>query len=284
MENNKLSSRVEAYFAALEAPLAELPAARREEFMVEARAHLHAMVEARRADGLNEEAAWEDALREFGEPGEVGRALWKGWTTSGQLETEGAPLSKRELVERYGWRLVAGLCVYGLLTLLQRLDPPWATPFLIGFCVFCFGFGTLRSLRGGTQWTPSNIASFVFCTAQLVLAVAQLGWGESRGLTTLFVWGNFLMLPCWLVWWWLYKRDLPKRPWKATAFYKQNAVAAEQSFRIGPLLGWTMGSLMGCVGALMTNTQFFNLTQRLCLCAVQILISVVGGLWFYRRK
>ena len=150
MEDNQLHERVEAYLAALEAPLAELPAARREEFVDETRAHLGAMVEAKRADGLGEEAAWNAAMEEFGEPTEVGRALWKQWATSGQLESEGELIPTRELAKKFN--LAFGFWVHRL-----RLDDD---------CVFAL-------IRGGER-------HFSFYSAFSVLSLeitARTAWG-----------------------------------------------------------------------------------------------------------
>lgn len=256
---NELTARIEAYFAALEAPLVELPAARREEFLAEARTHLSAMVEARRADGMGEEAAWDEALREFGEPTVVGRALWRGWASSGQLESEGAPLSKRELVRRYGWRLVAALGVCGFVALLRSLDPPWGRPLFIAFGVLGFVFGTLRSLRLGVRWTPSNIASFVLCTFALLLSSAQLVWGASFGATFPFTWANSFLLALSLWWLYLYKRDLLKRPWKSSVRFKQSPVAAEQEYRLSPAVSFVMGMLFVFAVPILTGLQTFGL-------------------------
>ncbi len=276
---NELSARIEAYFTALEAPLQELPAVRRDEFLAEARAHLNAMVEAKRADGLDEEAAWQSAMSEFGEPREVGRALWKGWANSGQLESEGEPLSARDVVRKFGWRLAVGLSFYCALMLISP-EPWWRTPFSVVFGTLCFGFGIYRSRRQGMQWTPSNIAATVFGVVQLLLILAQLQWAQVR----LSTWGTFGMLGCWVFWWWLYKRDLTKRPWQAAPNYKQNSIAAEQEYRISPLFGWIAGSAMGCAGMLIIGAQFFSLTQRLLICVFDLVFSLVGGFWLYRRK
>jgi hypothetical protein len=259
MQNNELSRQIEAYFALLEAPLQELPVARRDEFVAEARAHLHAMVEARRADGLDEAAAWNAALNDFGEPGVVGRALWKAWASSAQLESEGVPLTKRELIKRYRWHLVAGFCVCGLLALLRSLDPPWGRPFVIGFGVLCFVFGTYRSLRVGMRWTPSNIASFVLCIFALLLSSVQLVWGASFGATFLFTWANSFLLALGLLWLYLYKRDLLKRPWKSSVRFKQSPVAAEQEYRLAPAVGLVMGLLFVSAVPILTGLQTFGL-------------------------
>lgn len=284
MENNQLSSRVEAYFATLEAPLSELPARCREEFMAEARAHLHAMVEARRADGLDEAAAWNAALSEFGEPGEVGRALWKSWATSGQLESEGEPLSKRQLAKKFVKPLIAVSIYYLLTTLLLSSDRVPKVPFFLLLGVLAFGIGIFRARRAGMQWTPSSITGAVLMVVQLLLSLAQLQWEETRYGTLFMSWGTPLLLFCYTFWWWLYKRDLRKRPWKSSALYSKNSVAAEQSYRISPLIGWTMGSVMGCMGTFAVFLQILGWMPTLLLCAANIVTSVVGGFWLYRRK
>jgi len=284
MANDELQKRIEAYFVALEAPLAELPTAHREEFMAETRAHLSAMVEAKRADGLGEEAAWNAAMDEFGEPKEVGRALWKQWARSGQLESEGEPVSKRELARKFVWPVVFGLLAYGSMTLLLSSDSWWRTPFFALWSIFCFVFGTHRARRAGMQWTPANLAAAVFVALQLALVIAQLKWGESSFGTMLASWGNPLMLGCWTFWWWLRQTDMPKRPWKTTALYAQNPVAVEQEYRISPLIGWTVGSAMGFISVLLLGLQFFSPTQTSLLGVAHLVFSIVGGIWIYRRR
>lgn len=280
---NESKSRVEAYFAALEAPLAELPAPRRDEFLSEARAHLAAMVEARRADGLGEEAAWDEAMTEFGEAGEVGRALWRGWASSGQLESEGAPLSKREVARKFVWPLIVVLVFYPLMMLLLSSDRVSKAPFFLAIGLFLTGVGVFRSRRAGMQWTPSSITGVVLGIAQMLFIAAQLQWGASRYGTILLSCGMPLLLACWVFQWWLSKREQTKRPWKFGALYAKNPVAAEQSYRISPLIGWTMGSVMGCIGTIWM-IPFFGPAVTLWFFVVQIVISVAGGVWLYRRK
>ncbi len=259
MENNELSSRIEAYFAALEAPLAELPATRREEFIAETRAHLGAMVEAKRADGLGEEAAWNAAMNEFGEPGEVGRALWKAWATSGQLESEGAPLSTREVVKKYLPRMAL---VMGAMSLFRFLpEAAWHSSTFLAVCalwiVGCLSWGSLRFWRSGGRWTAFTSANLVFFLVSAFYALGQLQWGETWRATAsgrlVGQWFPFLPILFCPLYFYLYKRDLKSRPWRFGAFagrFKQSPVAAEQEYRLSPALGLLMGGLFGCVGAL----------------------------------
>ncbi|BCM90068.1 hypothetical protein IAD21_01919 [Abditibacteriota bacterium] len=88
-ENEALRIQIADFWAQLEAQLAELPGQRREEFLLEARTHVEGMVAARRMEGLDEESAWQQSIEAFGNPREVGHALWKQWASSGHLESEG---------------------------------------------------------------------------------------------------------------------------------------------------------------------------------------------------
>ena len=146
MENNELYGRVEAYFAALAAPLEELPATRRKEFVAEARSHVSAIVEARRADGLSEEAAWNAAMNEFGEPSEVGRAVAKRLESSRQLKGEGKP-SVLRYARKFAPPIAGGIVANVFFLLLFLLDTSWSMPLVATIGVLSFGVGAYGSWR-----------------------------------------------------------------------------------------------------------------------------------------
>ena len=134
------------------------------------------------------------------------------------------------------------------------------------------------------RWTPLSILTAVLGAVQLALAIVQLKWGESSFGIVLASWGNPLILICWTFWWWLRQTDVPKRPWKMMALYAQNPIAAEQEYRISPLIGWTVSSAIGFISVLLLGLQFFNPTQTSLLGGADLLFSVVGGFWIYRHK
>jgi len=291
MENSPLANRIEAYFAALEAPLTELPAARREEFLREARAHVQSMVEARRADGMDEVAAWEEALRDFGDPQEVGRALWREWASSGQLESEGAPLSKRDLVWQYLLRMrwMIPFIVLLLSTPKRVWDWHYTVLLLEIFSLGSFAWGLWRHQRGSGQWRTSEVLSYSFVALLILNSLAHFAF---RGVTSalpvehlldqslLPLMGGFGVLQlC------FYKRELPQRPWRFgpyAARYKQSPVAAEQEYRLHPLLGSVMGITVACVVALAQSLLLSHFTTIPLICAVLLVVGI--GLTFWLKK
>ena len=293
MENNELQGHIEAYFAALEAPLSAVPIARREEFLTETRAHLGAMVKAKRADGIGEEAAWNAAMNEFGEPREVGGALWKAWATSGQLESEGAPLSKRELAKKYLPRMAA---VMGAMSLFRFLpEAVWHSSTFLAVCalwiVGCLSWGSLRFWRSGGRWTAFTSANFVFFLVSAFYALGQLQWGETwratEGGRLAHQWFPLLPFLFCPLYFYLYKRDLKSRPWRFGAFagrFKQSPVAAEQEYRLSPALGLLMGGVFGCGASIVSGVQIFGLAHELWKCAARVIVSLAIGLWLYCRK
>ncbi len=291
MENNQLSSRVEAYFAALEMPLAELPASRREEFMAEARAHLHAMVEARRADGLDEAAAWDAALSEFGEPGEVGRALWKAWASSGQLESEGAPLSKAKFARKIALQMLAGAAIALFAEIQHKIFPAFShisgNALFMALGLLCFfGFRAYQMKQRNELQLPHRVFGFV-------VGALLLFWMMLRNPPVnlipnspfLDVWEVPIMIGALICWLWLYKRDMARRPWRFGGFagrYGQSPVAAEQEYRLYPVVGLAMGVIMGCVGLVVGGAEFFGLPLALFGCAGVIGVATAFGLWLHK--
>lgn len=291
MENSPLANRIEAYFAALEAPLTELPAARREEFLREARAHVQSMVEARRADGMDEVAAWEEALRDFGDPQEVGRALWREWASSGQLESEGAPLSKRDLV---GWYLMRLMWTIPFLLFIisapnRALSWYYVMPFLVMSAIGSSGWGLWRYRRDGGQWTTSVVLSYSFIALMLLNCLAHVAFRGISSAVPLEHWLDqtlpLLGIGFGVLRLYYYKRDISQRPWRFgpyAARYKQSPVAAEQEYRLDPLLFFMMGIAFACVSILAMGIQFFGVTLALLICSALIIGSL--GLAFWLKK
>lgn len=288
MENNPLANRIEAYFFALEAPLSELPAPRREEFLREARAHVRSMVEARRADGMDELAAWDSSLANFGDPQEVGRALWREWASSGQLESEGAPLSMRDLARKYLPRMLLGMGIIavGSIAMTRGWPGRYYAPFLVFLLLESFIRALLRHWRSGRQWTPFVLLSFSFFAFISLHLTANLLGEQSWRASAIghlvdqcfpFVVCGFCGLGLYL-----YKRELPRRPWRFgpnAAYYEQSPVAAEQEYRLSPLIGFTMGASFGCVSLLVIGLQSFGIAPALWFGAASLVVGCGLALW-----
>ena len=288
MENNS-QERIATYFAAIEAQLEALPAARRAEFIDEARAHLHAMVEAKRADGLSEAGAWNAAMTEFGEPTQVGRALHEQWADSAQLESEGVPLSRAEVARKFALPVAAALG--GFIAFMLLITPAmWhsarAAPMYTLALASLIGVGIWRGRKQGGQWTPSNVMIAAVTAVILIHVIAGLDWGTGRyplGIARVI---QPMLMPLILVecvlWVWLRRRERADRPWQWSARFKQNPVAAEQEYRLYPLIGLAMGTALGCVGMIGMGLQFFGLPLALLSCGGLIGVAVVFGWWLWK--
>ena len=274
-----METEINFYCAELAAALAELPAPRRAEFVAEARAHLLAMVAARRADGTSQAQAWRLALEEFGAAREVGRALREQWANSGQLECEGAPLSKRQLLGKVAPPLLMALGFYLLLLLVPHAawKNAWAGPLYALFCLIAGGFGLARARRRGMKWTPATIANCAFGCVMMLNAIVLVVWGDalnSSQWSDKYPWAMLCAVALFaLVSRALRARERGARPWRVAANYASNPVAAEQEFRLYPRLSFALGAaMMGCGLVVLGVQQAFGLPLALLACA-----SILGG-------
>ncbi len=275
MENN---SPVEAYFAAIEAELEDVPVARRTEFADEARAHLHAMVEAKRADGWGEVQARQSAMSEFGDPQKVGRALRRQWADSGQLETAGEPLSLWRKVRMFALPVIGCVAFYALLTWMQASarKVAWHMPVVTALVLGSLAYGVSSTVRHRGGWTPSTIVgcagAFVVASNVLINLNGYRSWGgEWRE------WGITAFMLLYLsVYGWLYKRERTNRPWQWSALYQTSPVAAEQTYRLGPFVGLALGMTTASIGIVAMGSQFFGLPLALLACAGFVGLVVLG--------
>ncbi len=279
MENN-----LESYLAAIEAQLNDVPAARKAEFMDEVRAHLHAMVEAKRADGLNAAAAWLHSMGEFGEPDKVGRDLRRQWADSAQLESEGVPLSLRRKWWIFTLPVVAGIVVYAMatLTVSPQNNAGWQIPVLALVMFGSLSYGISSDVRKFGGWKPSMIVGYFGSFIMISNVLFTFGGGPAQGGE----WQDWGWIVFGLVYTslysWLYKRERADHPWQFSALYKTNPIAAEQQYRIGPIVGLVLGNVLGCIGMISVGLQFFGLPIALLSCAALISGSVVLGKWLLK--
>ena len=287
MENN-LQAQIAAYFAAIDAQLQELPAARRAEFADEIRAHLHAMVEAKRADGLDEARAWPSAMREFGEPDEVGRGLYKQWAKSGQLESEGAPLSARDIIGKFGWRFVWGVMCAAAFSIFgspATWHGPWVVPAFALFLTLAIGRGIYLRQREFGKWTPSAITGMIFAVVVNAFVLGTLQWGDDWAASVLARGGGIAAMLCLglaALSLWLYRREAAQRPWQFTSRFKSSPIAAEQEYRISPVAGAAMGGVFGLLLGLPVTPQFLGLPVIWLVCA-GLICAVALCAWRLRK-
>lgn len=278
MENN-----LDSYLSAIEAQLRDVPAARRAEFMDEVRAHLHAMFQAKRADGHDTATAWLHATAEFGEPAKVGRDLRRQWADSAQLESEGVPLSLRRKWWVFALPVAACVVVYAFATMVlsPQNNAGWQIPVLALVMFGSFGYGIASEVRKRGGWKPSTSVGCVqaiFICSQ-TLANIYGGFKSQGGWQYWYFALNFALFA---LYFWLYKRERADRPWQFSALYKTNPIAAEQTYRLGPIVGLVMGNVLGCIGMISMGLQFFGLPLALLSCAGLIGGSVILGWWLLK--
>ncbi|BCM90067.1 hypothetical protein IAD21_01918 [Abditibacteriota bacterium] len=115
-------------------------------------------------------------------------------------------------------------------------------PFSLGFFIY-----RLRHV----QRTPIFIFGFVVVTLQYVWRAANMLWGEYLRHTIYGQWVSTLVLAGVVAFLvinsYLGRRNITRRPWQSTPLYKKNPVAAEQEYRLAPLLGSIGILLIMCV-------------------------------------
>lgn len=279
MENN-----LESYLVAIEAQLNDIPAARKTEFMDEVRAHMHAMWEAKRADGLDAATAWLSAMEEFGNPENVGRQLRRQWADSAQLESEGVPLSLRRKWWIFALPVVASVVVYAFATMAisPQNNQGWQIPFLTLMMFGSLGYGIASDVRKRGGWKPSLVVGCVqavFICSQTTINI----YGGFQPESQLVMWGGFaiqfVLISLYL---WFYKSERADRPWQFSSLYKTNPIAAEQQYRLSPIVGLVLGNVLGCIGMISVGLQFFGLPIALLSCAMLISGSVILGKWLFK--
>ena len=272
MENN-----LESYISAVEAQLNDLPAARRAEFIGEVRAHLHAMFEAKRADGLDAATAWLHSMREFGEPEKVGSELRAQWANSGQLESEGAPLSLKRKVRMFALPIAACVVAHALFMLAHEHKAGWQWPLIAAIVFGCLAYGTASDVRQRGGWKPSTLVgcagAFVVVSNALFNLSGHQSWGGEGRSWAMFAFVLFYVS----LFHWLQRRERAHRPWQSSALYKTSPIAAEQSYRIAPLVGLAMGTTLGCIGLIAGGSQFFGWPLALLGCVGVIGVALVYG-------
>jgi len=224
-------------------------------------------------------------------PQEVGRALWREWASSGQLESEGAPVPKRDLVRGYLPRLLWSL---GITLLIYFAITVWGTGPYFGvlFALPLFGlliWVAIRHQRGGGKWTLSIVLPFCFATLVIVIGAAYFIGAQSLRATPLVhlaEQGNPFFLCGFSLWqFFFYKRNLPKRLWRLNSYarrHKDSPVAAEQEYRFTYHLTFGIGIVSSGLGALLASFQLFGLAPTLFLAAAIVVAGL--GLEIWRKK
>lgn len=278
----------------LDAQLSDLPPARRAEILAETRAHLEAMMSARRADGMEQNEAWHSARQAFGEAQSIGRDLAREWRRSPRVETVGTPLSKHEKLRLFAFPATLALFIF-VFSMLGLTDERWKSYWINGIIALitfgCAGYGFRSWRRAGGQWTPAIAFNWTLCVLQLLWANLYLTFGsQSLGASGESVSPFWLlaMFPLALLPFsilasvWLKrenKRGNTPFPWRQTSRYAQNPIAAEEIYRLAPKVGLVKGAALGCSLWLWMGWKFFGFGIAATLCVAEIAVAVFYARW-----
>lgn len=253
---------IDEFLETLDAQLNDLPPARRIEIIGETRAHLEAMIAARRAGGQSEAQAWQSAREAFGDAKTTGAELAREWKRAPRVETEGTPLSRREKIALLTPFLVRCFAVWALVLLsfagLGRLSSANQGLILIAWIPLIFGFQLRRQRGKGRPITPSRIAWFGGAALlSLGLGIYQQFESELHGTSTeifLQAWAvPLFMLTMAAILFWAKLEARHVFPWRYLPRYPSNPIGAEQEYFLWRkietafklLLAFTFWSWMG---------------------------------------
>jgi hypothetical protein len=156
--------QIESFLAQISATLSALPEERRQEILLETRGHLEAMIAARRADGMDEGAAWESTRRNFGDAAQIGGALATEWKRAPRFETLGTPLTVGEKVEKVVFSMGNALA-FGLTFVLLK---PWleanhvVNTFLLATMICSVIFRTRRLIEAKNLLRPPASSRYFY--------------------------------------------------------------------------------------------------------------------------
>jgi hypothetical protein len=257
-------AEIEALLSEVAAEIEVIPTDRRGEFIDEMRAHLYAMLAARVSDGLSEAVAWKQTQAAFGEGTEIGRDLAEEWIRKPRIETQGAPLSRREkalLIARpLATMLVTFPLVYGALT-YSRAYGLESIAFLVTIAVL-LAFGVRQARRHQMPWTPTAksimglICAHVFMSWLNLTTAPFISSGPFRNAFSL--WNVVFMVGCIVLAIRARRETNTLRPWRSLPQYGQSPVAAEQAYRLSPRIGVVLGLTGIGIVAFINGAQYFG--------------------------
>jgi hypothetical protein len=280
MESTK--NQWDNFVTELEEAIGDIPVPQRQEILAETRSHLEAMVAARRADGMDEATAWQSAMRDFGDPGEIGGELHKEWNRDPHYETVGTAMTAREKTTKIAGGLAIG---FPLFLITQYIASQLHERHLLGIaCLFasCFFTWLLVSnyRKKGIPFTPAlkflllNIFLFPASMGALNQFTSQL---KAMGLAQFFI----LVLPIVFTMsslgavLWIKSEAGKTLPWRRSPRYEANPIAAEDAFNFGPTLGLTLYTAITCIYSLWRGWVHHDFAEAAILCSVQIIFALV---------
>ena len=277
---------LDGYESDLAVVLAPLPDEKRAQVLAEVRAHLEAMIEARRADGINAERALENALEGFGSSEQIGRELLDEWARGPRMEVRGTPLSKREKLKLLGRPFVFVLIYYPLVTwiLPQYVDETKLDLLFSIVAMLCFAFGGWRWLRERNgKLSAAQKSLFAVCTFQALMSIIYLNrrlmpFDVDRYFAN-YLWISLPLLIGSLVWCQRERKTNP--PWRTLKTYQANPIATEERFRLSGLIGLIMGATMGVMSMLWMSWNFYGLIYGIGSSIV--LLAIYGLLYRWIR-
>ena len=255
---------LDEYESDLALVLAPMPDEKRAQVLAEVRAHLEAMIEARRADGQSVEVALADALGSFGAADGIGSELLNEWARGPRMEARGTPLTKREkwrqIAPIVGWVFVVYPLIMWLLPLMQGWK--WEGLTMSALVVAGFASAMWRAHKSG-RWLHRPAYRFIAVVNALHILVLIIYFNRSvmpQGAQRVFeIWMPiyFVLSFIGLAWWMRERKTNP--PWRALATYQANPVATEERYRLSQTSGLIIGGAMGIVYTLWMSWNFFGL-------------------------
>jgi hypothetical protein len=185
ISEQRQQARIEDYLDNLSAPLIGIvPYAERQGIRGEAADHLYALIEQMQEEGLSAEGATEAALRAYGQPSEIGRAILDTWCRS--LDAQRPMQNDERCSTLRAFACCAVVSTAGLLLVQAMLLFSVRQE---SFSALVFVYIVVSSLLAGVgagQMIHTRCAQAVFCAMAIVLLhhviAGMLMWPHREGL------------------------------------------------------------------------------------------------------
>ena len=264
---------LDSYESDLALVLEPMPPEKRAQVLAEVRAHLEAMIEARRADGMSAQSAMENAMGIFGAADEIGRELLDEWARGPRMEVRGTPLSKREKCRQIALMIVWPCVVFPLFQWLQQQIHGWQWEGMAesAFVILCFTLGMWRSQRSG-RWLERPVYRFTAVVNMVHIMFVVIHFNRSAmpfsAQSALEIWmpiyGVCSLIG--LVWWLRERKTNP--PWRYMTTYQANPVATEERYRLKQNSGLIISGAVITLSALWLNWNLFGLIYGVAISLV----------------
>lgn len=276
---------VDDFLEQINAQLGDLPPARRIEIIGETRAHLEAMIAARKSDGMDENAAWQSASRAFGDAETIGRELAREWKRDPRVETVGTPLTKKEKLWMFARPVTLFLLCYGFLSLMDvvRAQSRQGADAIYPLITFSCGAVVLwRWRREGGKWTSARIAGWALLILGWLWIYSGLFGSTLRSplwsaIPVILIFGMIIVL-C-IIYIGVKRSVKTAFPWRQMPQYAQNPIKAEELYRLGPRIQLVSMTTSGCLLWLFMGWKYFGFALAAGFCIGEIALAYLYARW-----